>query len=463
MRMRAEQRGAPMWTRRMAIRRSLMKTILTACFVAATFLGASVAHSDPLPEPLAEIALENRFAIELEGGKLAGEGAVRLLSEAREADIFLFGENHGIAQVAGISRAIYIELSAPTPRLLVTEVSPAAATEIETMFRDGTLQDFIARGINVHAIPFFTVVEEYPLLESVFELIPIDAPAIWGLDQEFMGGAPIVLQRLEKLARTEAERKAVASARRASLLNPFMVGMGSGKTLVNLRDAFAASETVEARRLTDQLLLSHKIYSEQMGGDARWSNERREALMEENFLTYLAKTPEPGPMFFKFGGTHIFNGKGLTVEVPLGKRVAEWAAERDMSVLNLMVDCSGGETLGFLFGRSKPCDTLFTGKADAFQHLLLEDDMTLFDLRPLRGHAGLDEISPRLQRLINGYDYFIIVPGARPSSFMPGSLVTYRYGGIALAILLTLLSGVLFLGVKFFRRRRVRKTTAFAG
>lgn len=441
-----------------------MQTFLRACLAVTLLLGASaVTQADPLPEPLADIALANRFAIDFQDGRVAGEGADRLLQEARETDIFLFGENHGIQQVAGISRALYLELSTPTPRLLVTEISPAAAAEIETMFRDGTLRDFIASGVNVHAIPFFTVVEEYLLLESVFEKIPAGVPAIWGLDQEFMGGAPIVMQRLEKLARTEAEREAVVSARRASLFNPFLLGMGSGKVPVNLRDAFAASEVAEARTLTENLVVSNRIYAEQMGGDGRWSNERRESLMEENFLEYLARVPEPGPMFFKFGGTHIFNGKGLTVEVPLGQRVSEWAAERDLSVLNLMVDCSGGETLEFLFGRSQPCETLFTGKADAFQHLLFEDGMTLFDLRPLRGHPSLDEISPRLQRLINGYDYFVIVPDAQPSNFMPGSLVTYRYGGIALVVLLSVLGAIVFLIVKLVRRRRASKIRAGSG
>lgn len=403
---------------------------------------------------LRETAATHRFPVTLDEG-LGGEGADRLLKDAAGADIFMFGENHGVREIALIADALYQAWGGDESPVLVTEIGPATAAEVRELASAGTLDAFLAQGVNLHALPFFAFKEDGRLLDRVLAAsASTGSNLLWGLDQEFMAGAPLVLGRLQRLARTDAERDAVTDARRAAVLNPFLIGMGSGKALERLDEAFARNP--EARKITAQLLDSHRIYKEQMGGDARWSNERRETLMMENFLDYAGDEP-PARMFFKFGAFHLMQDRGLTVREPLGKRVNEWAEAQGMSTLNLFVECVGGEQRDGLFGRAVACESFLGPEAGMFAGLAIDGAPTLFDLRPLRGHPELGQASPYLQRMVNGYAWLLVIPDATAASWREGTLVTHRYGMIAAALALLLLF-LLFLLVRgILRRRRGRR------
>lgn len=407
--------------------------------------------SQPLPPPLAELARTHQFPLQLRDGSLAGAGAERLLAEARTADLLMLGENHGVADIADLALALYRQGAASQPRRLVTEIGPASAVFVEEMARAGTLRDFLARGVNLHALPFFGWAEEMPLIDAAVAAHP-GSTAIWGLDQEFIAAAPLLLPRLSALASTDAQHAAVASARRWSLVNPFLIGVGNGRPLQGLAEAFAGAG--EAARLADDLVLSHRIYRAQMGGEAQWSNQRREALLMENFLAHVAGSDaRPAPMFLKFGAFHLFGGRSPTVPEGFGLAISEWAERQGLSTLNIFADCDGGTMRDGLFGREVPCEPFLAAGADGFQQLRLEGAWSLFDLRPLRGHPALADTSMRIQLVVQGYDYLLLAPNPRAATFLPGTLVTHRYGAI-LIVALGLALGVLIWLLLRWRRRR---------
>ena len=423
----------------------------------------AVAHAETPPDFGAAIDA-NRAAIDVDGGVLSGAGAKRLLDEGRAADVFLFGENHGAHEIAAFADALYRGVSAGKPRRLVTEIGPATATELEAMLRAGTFRAFEAEGVHLLSVPFFFWEDELPLVEDAVKANP-NAPAIWGLDQEFVAGAPVVLRRLDALATSAVEHDAVAATRRAAFWNPLLFGMGSGQPVKDLQAAFAASSSVEAKALTDQLELGFRIYQEQGdSGNWKWSNERRETLMMENFAAYVSTVADtPGPLFFKMGAFHLMRGDSPAVDDALGARISRWAAERGMTTLNVFVDCRGGELRDVILGRPVPCDSYLDGEADVFGAHLVEGSSTLFDLRPLRERAELAQMPKRVQRIVRNYDWFIVASNTHPSTFLPGWSVTRVYGGTIAAIVIVVLVLLIVWIVRRIRRWRRRRKLATVG
>jgi hypothetical protein len=417
-------------------------------------------RGEPLPESLATLAEQHRHRLTVEDGRIGGVGGDRLLEEAASADLLLFGENHGVAEIAELAHALYRVGRDGRPRRLVTEIGPATALEVEQMVRDGSIRDFLHGGVNLHAVPFFSWVEELPLLESAVAAFPERPPAVWGIDQEFIAAPPLLLPRLERQASTEEQRDAVAAARRRSWINPFLFGMGSGATLERLARAFADGEATEAQRLTEQLVLSHRIYREQMGGDGAWANERRETLMMENFTVHVGEGEDVPAMFFKLGAFHLYQGRSPSVLEALGLRLSRWADDRGLSTLGVLVDCSGGTQRDALFGRAVACDSFLEKYAPELHRAAFEEGWTLLDLRPMRGHPALEQASPWARHTVAGYDFVLLVREPRAATFLAGSLVTHVYGGVFAGLTLLVLTLATWGAVRFWRRRRRRKSSS---
>lgn len=434
-----------------------MKNALTFVFLSLLLSLQPILATQSLPGSLQDVVLANRYAFNIDERDVGGEGAARLLEEARAADIVMFGENHGAREITIVADALYRATSAVQPRLLITEVSPLQGAQIERRLRAGAFRSWLADGLRLQSVPFFNVNEELPLLESALDAWPQDARVIYGLDQEFMAAAPLVLEWLEQNVGTHEERLAIAETRRAALLNPFLFGMGSGEPLEKLQHVLSKSARAEVRRVVDGLVLTHRIYRAQMGGEGAASNEWRETHMMENFLRDVASFDPLPPLFLKFGAFHLFTDAGPSVKRPLGQRISQWAAGRDLSVLNMFVECAGGEVLEPLLGGTTECEPFMAGDADAFGPLLIEGGATLFDLRPLRGRPELENVHWRVRYVINGFAYLLLIPDVHASEYLPGTLVTHRYGLVYGGMLLLTLAGLSYLFFHLLRRRRRKR------
>ena len=325
------------------------------------------------PAPYDALIDANRFEVAVVDGHLAGPGGERLVKDGAAADVVMFGENHGAKEIADIAAALFKGISATSPRRLVTEIGPATAAEMESMLRAGTFRDFLSHGTHLQSVPFFSLEDELPLVEEAVAQNRGAGAAIWGVDQEFVAGAPIVLPRLDRLAATDGEHAAVAALRHATLWNPLVFGMGASAVLSSLRDAFFRSQNAEARRLTEQLVLGRKLYREQSDdGDAKWSNERRETLLMENFENYASTfDDQPGRLFLKLGAYHLMRGDSPLVGEAFGQRVDRWATSHGRSTMNVFVDCMGGHLRDGVLGFETDCDQYLSGDSDLFNRHVL--------------------------------------------------------------------------------------------
>lgn len=426
---------------------SYLTSTILLCFSTAAFAQQS----------LEELIKQNSFPIQLEQDDMKGPGADTLLKAAREAELFLFGENHGIFQIADFSHLLYKKLSSEKPRHFVTEIGPATAAIVEDKIRAGTYESYMDEGVNLHAVPFFFLKEEVPILKSLTNNFPNTSPVLWGLDQEFVAGAPVVFDQLEKVLETEAEKEALESARSSAFFNPFLIGMGEGEALQELHEHMLSSGNEAASKISSQLLLSHKIYLEQMGGDSKWSNTRREDLMMENFLDYVeASGDTSATYFFKFGAYHLHRGKSPTVEKALGLQVDEWAKSQGLSTSNIFVDAIKGETRDALLGQTTEISTSSLWMKSPFGSFV-QDQPMLFSLAALKGNPELEEASYKIRLLVDGYDYLLLLPEGSASEFLEGTLVTHAYGAAILAFAVLILIALIFGVIKLIKRIRKRR------
>jgi hypothetical protein len=441
----------------MSIRSSLVATV----FVSSLATAAEPSSYEGLIDA-------NRFEVRVEDGRLLGPGGERLAHDATAADIVMFGENHGAKEIAELAAALFRSSSETSPRRLVTEIGPATAAEMEAMLHSGAFREFLSEGMHLQSVPFFSLDDEIPLVEAAAREDASAGPAIWGVDQEFIAGAPIVLPRLERLAATRDEHRAVAAIERNSVWNPLVFGMGDSSALDAAQVVFARSQNAEARALTEQLVLGRKIYKEQSDdGDAKWSNERREALLMDNFVHYAALFDDrPGPLFLKLGAYHLMRGASPLVSEAFGQRVERWATLHGLSTMNVFVDCAGGKLRDGVLGFETDCDQYLSGDADLFNRHVIDNRPTLFDLRPLRVLFATGAFPKKLQRVVANYDYYLIVPGTHASPFASGFLVTRVYGGTiagaASIILVALLFWIYRFVVRRMHRRRAKATPASA-
>jgi len=110
-----------------------MKYLLTTLVNLLTFVVSVAVSAEPQSgdRALSDILTSNRYALTIEDGKLSGNGAEVVLGEARQSDIFMFGENHGVKEIAELTQLFYSDLSQRQARILVTEIGPATAAETE--------------------------------------------------------------------------------------------------------------------------------------------------------------------------------------------------------------------------------------------------------------------------------------------------------------------------------------------
>jgi len=423
-----------------------MKYILTTLISCLTCVVLAQSEQEATSNKLSELITKHRYAIDISEGEIVGAGAEMILMEGQKADVFMLGENHGIKEIAEVSQILYQALSEGNPRILVTEIGPATAYQTEQMVRKGEFESFLDEKTNLLSVPFFSLEQELPLLYLATKNFPEYKESIWGLDQEFVAGVPIISKRLESIASTQKEKEALKQLNWANFLNPILIALSDGEKLKELQQAFSNS-TAEGQRITQQLVLSNDIYRGQSDGRGRWSNDARESLMMENFEYYVSGYEgELPPMFFKFGSYHLHRGKSPTVEKALGLRIDDWAKQRGKKTVNVLVDAQKGQTINPLLGTSAELSDNNIWEETIFKKYLLNSQATLFDLRPLKSHPEKKAMSNAIGHMLNGYDYLILFKSGSAQNYMPGTLVAYGYG-IPIAIIALLLVVVLIFGI----------------
>src|SRR3954468_16508796 len=118
-----------------------------------TFLGAGLASMMPLQglrasppdtelERLAKAAGQSRLALHLGDGMWSGPGWQKLLSEGREARVFMLGEDHGMAEIPSLAAQLFETLASSGYDCVSLEISDAAALQVDSALLSGVMPAF---------------------------------------------------------------------------------------------------------------------------------------------------------------------------------------------------------------------------------------------------------------------------------------------------------------------------------
>ncbi len=406
--------------------------------ILASAQGVADAPSNPIRDTLQPIALSE--------GRLDGPAADALLARAGAAQYVLIGEDHGLAESSEIAAALARALRPQGFNVLLAEVGPFAAGEIETLARAGDRDGLDALYRQApFSIPFFWFAEEFEFARAVVQGEPDGA--IWGIDQEFILSPQLHLSRLRAMARSEVELAtavALAESEQRSLEALFrtrdpasapLLMFAPPSSLDDLAAHFGQQSDAAAR--IQALRESQAIYSLFNTGQGHENNRQRAELMRRQLRERIETAVRDGGaeprLIGKFGANHVQRGFSPMHVSDIGNALAERAAWQGRESFHLLLmPVSGSKNMALPFTgleaasvpiaceRLAPYDALCraAGEVEGWRYV---------DLTALRANLGaVLALDPKLLPAVLGFDAAIFIGQARPATHVPGNLELFE-------------------------------------
>jgi hypothetical protein len=369
----------------------------------------------------------------------AGPGWDWLIQEARDARFTLVGEEHGVAETAQFSAALFNALRGSGYSRIAVELSPIIAQDIEAAASRNGLQgiaDFLAVPGAWGAL--YELREEAQFLAAAVNAVPRNEHVLWGLDREIFSDRYLISKleaRVPRRARESFTRLKEASTnawarhqQNPSPENLFILSQDPA-VVSAVRTAWPnpdrESDTI-LRTLEESLAISAAART-----DSAWAYSQRRAQWNRSNLAARLREEwgrgSPPKVMLKFGYNHMIRGANYVNVFDLGAMTDEVAAlsgGRAFHILVLPGPGSRQAVLGpgrsFVPVSSDEFDEFRTGdqrltrvlpNANATSHEVI-------DFRALRPLAmrGLEGWNPDVVRTIHGYDAAVIWKGAHASS-----------------------------------------------
>ena len=359
----------------------------------------------------------------------AGPGWDWLVQQARDARFTLIGEEHGVAETAQLSAALFTALRGSGYSRMAIELSPIIAQDIEAAGRRNGLQGIL----DFFAVPT-TWSPMYLREEAQFLAAVISAPrnerVLWGCDREIFSDRYLIARLEPKVpprAREAFARLKEASANAWAQQTPFLFSQQDPAVVSAVRAAWR-----HADRESDTILrtLEETLAINAVGrtGTA-WDSSDRRARWMRNCLAERLREERGSPpkVLMKFGYNHMIRGANYVNIFDVGAMADEVAALNEGRAFHILVLPGPGSHQAVLGpGRS------FTSvSSDDFDELKAGDQRLtrvlsnataagheVIDLRALRTLAmrGLESWNPDVVRTIHGYDAAVMWKGAHASS-----------------------------------------------
>ena len=368
----------------------------------------------------------------------AGRGWDWLVQQAREAHFTLIGEEHGVAETAQFSAALFNALRGSGYSRIAVELSPIIAQDIEVAARRNGLQGILDFFAAPDTWSHMHLREEAQCLAAVINAAPKSERVLWGLDRESFSDRHLISklesrtpQRAREAFLRLKEASANAWARAQQTGNPDdLFLLSQDPALVSaVRAAWPAPDR-ESDAILRTLEESLAIETAERSGGAWPYLQRRTQWNRENLIALLKEQPgrrAPPKVMLKFGYNHMIRGANYVNVFDLGALADEVAALSGARAFHLLVLPGPGSRQAVL-GPGRSFVSVASDEFDEFQtgdqrltRVLSNATATgheVIDLRALRPLAmrGLEGWNPDVIRTIHGYDAAVIWKGARASS-----------------------------------------------
>lgn len=404
-----------------------------ACWFATTAL---LLHAQP--DALTTALLENRHSLAIHDDRFSGAAANILATAIAQSRFVLVGEWHDLAETPQFWRALCTAAAPAGFHTMAIEEGPVTTHELERFASQPDGQVRIAAFLKQYpeSLNIYHSVEEFDMLRHcVASALPGDFH-LWGLNQEALGGAGLLLDRILDTRPTgqsadtirrliQANKEATAKALETGKISDLYMLSADDKELAIAASQLSKGTAVEPLLLMQSLRESHEI-------NKAWPRDggRRNLLMRKLFTIDYADASQsaktPPKLLMKFGSFHIYRGLNPVNENALGNYVAHFAATHRAQSLHISLMPAKGSSRMFAGpGRTstklRPFDLNDDPRSRYLQPILanlLPTDWTLFDLRPLRKiiHERPGATTPELQTLVEGIDILVMIPDATPTT-----------------------------------------------
>jgi hypothetical protein len=415
-----------------------MTMLRPAIMMLAIAMAGAGAQATRAPQDRLVSALQaNRLSLTLGDGQPSGPGWDWLLQQARGARITVIGEEHGVAETAQLSSALFSALRPTGYSRVAIELSPAIARDVEAAGRRSGFQG-IANFLTTPGIfTFYNMREEVQFLADVIKAAPGEK-VLWGLDREIFSDRYLI-SRLEPKVPGRA-RDAFARLKQASenakaqnerTGNPDdLFFLSQDSLLATALRAAWPNPDAESDAILRTIEGSLAVETAERNGGAWPYQVRRAEWMRSNMAALVTPDRAGGrnapKVLMKFGYNHAIRGANYINVFDLGAMADEVAAITGDRAFHLLVIPGPGSQQAVLGGAgfgavsSDGVDELRAGE-QRITRVLPNTNATgheVIDLRRLRPLAmrGLESWNADVVRTIHGYDAVVIWKGAHASS-----------------------------------------------
>lgn len=414
---------------------SLYAVVLATLFACtATLANAQEVRSLPpapqgaTPEQLLDILVRHsRHTARIENGRLTGDGAGFLRALGQNSQFVILGEQHGNAGIAEFATVYWRDLNELGYNYAVSESDPWVTRAMERELRAGgseAWRAYLANNGAATGAPFYPWQSEVAWVnEVVTRSNARRAPALWGVDQVFIGAAPYLMRDIAQNARSPEARALAERLLQNSEGNLNWFAQVEPAQLEQLRTHLNGRRDRDFAALADAMIVSRRIYAPFTGGggEAYLANDEREHLMRSLFLENYARAEAadrtPPRVMMKLGASHAYRGASTTAVQGFGGFVTEFATEHGAQATTILVLCPREGQAASYAGPPVSCVNDDYARNWSFIEPYLEPNaITVFDLRTWRLRARRWNMLPAdVQRAIFSFDVLVFVapaPGA---------------------------------------------------
>ena len=393
-------------------------------------------QTQPGPQTRLLAALQaNRLPLTLNDGRPAGRGWDWIVEKALAARFTLIGEEHGVAETAQLSAALFKALRGSGYTRMAIELSPIIAQDIETAARRNGVKgilDFAARPDTWS--PMY-LREEAQFIASVVSAAPKNERVLWGLDREIFSDRYLISRLEPKVPRSAKEpfaRLKEASTNASALQQkgqgpPFLFS-GQDPAIVSAVRAAWSSPDRDSDIILRTLEESLAINAVAQTGTAWDSSDRRAQWMRNSLAERLNAERRATPkVMMKFGYNHMIRGANYVNIFDVGSMPDEVATVNGGRAFHIIVLPGPGSRQAVL-GPGRSFVSVSSDEFDEFKagdqrltRVLSNSNASgheVIDLRALRPLAmrGLESWNPDVVKTIHGYDAAVIWKAAHASS-----------------------------------------------
>jgi hypothetical protein len=409
---------------------------LIVFFVTVSVHGQNSVHSQSVDFSNALKAATSPLTITA-AGDLEGTGGIEMTDAIRDAQFVLIGESHFSRETPAVAAAV---CRAMRPDRYAIEVGPYAAAYVNGLLQ--VPQRKILMKEREHDFPdnmaFLNVEQENDLAATCMASSQEKGEALWGLDQEFEGAAPVLLHQMDAQPNGKVsaaairsalakDRQAEAKARSTGDLTQLFLTSATDNDVSELQAALNTDGTQTSQAIMREFVASRRIYR-MNSSDPAASNSERASLLKQHFLDRYRslQREKPAPrILMKFGDNHMWKGFNETHQLDLGDFVAELASVEHSTSLHIEVIAVKGK-LGLLSGYARPlkeeafvlADTAEYGWLKPLIEMLPNEKggqgTVVVDLRKLRFRSIA--MPSEWQRFVYGYDLLVMLPEFTPSN-----------------------------------------------